>query len=98
MAAYFVFSAAVTNPGLLESYRAATTATFEGHDVSVLVSTNEAEVIEGEPIGRRLVILRFPDTEAFHRWYESPAYQAIIAMRHDSTEGAGLLAEGPDVT
>jgi uncharacterized protein (DUF1330 family) len=96
MAAYFVVNAAITDPDLLASYRAATKATFEGHDVNVLVSTNEAEVMEGEPIGRRLVILRFPDTEAFHRWYESPAYQAIIGMRQDSTNGVALLAEGRD--
>ena len=37
MPTYFVVNAAITDGELLASYRAATTATFEGHDVTVLV-------------------------------------------------------------
>ncbi len=94
MPTYFVVNAAVTDPELLASYRAATTATFEGHDVTVLVSTNDAEIIEGEPIGQRVVVLRFPDADAFRAWYDSPAYQAILGMRTASSDGVGLLADG----
>lgn len=94
MPTYFVVNAAVTNPELLAEYRAATAATFEGYDVRVLVSTNDAEVIEGEPVGPRLVVLQFPDDDAFRAWYNSSAYQAIIGMRESSTHGFGLLAEG----
>jgi uncharacterized protein (DUF1330 family) len=94
MPTYFVFNAAITDPELLAEYRAATAATLEGHDVSVLVSTNEAETMEGEPAGPRLVVLRFPDETAFKAWYESPAYQAIIGMRKRSTKGFAVIAEG----
>jgi uncharacterized protein (DUF1330 family) len=94
MPTYFVVNATVTDPELLASYRAATTATFEGHDVTVLVSTNDAETIEGEPAGSRVVVLKFPDADAFRAWYDSPAYQAIIGMRTASTEGFAVLAEG----
>ncbi|MGH9136751.1 MAG: DUF1330 domain-containing protein [Acidimicrobiales bacterium] len=94
MPTYFVVNAAITDPDLLAEYRAATTATFEGHDVEVLVSTNEATIVEGEPTGPRLVVLRFTDAEAFQAWYDSPAYQAIIGMRIASTDGFALLAEG----
>lgn len=93
MPAYFVVNADVTDPDLLARYRAAAGATFEGHDVRLLVSTNEAEVIEGEPIGRRVVVLEFPDRAAFQAWYDSPAYQEILGMRLDSTNGVALLAE-----
>ncbi len=94
MPTYFVVIAAITDRELLASYRAATTATLEEHDVTVLVSTNDAEIIEGEPIGQRLVILRFPDADAFRAWYNSPAYQAILGRRAASTEGVALLANG----
>lgn len=96
MSTYFVVNATITDPELLATYRAATAATFEGHDVTVLVSTNDAEIIEGEPIGQRVVVLRFPDQDAFRAWYDSPAYQAIIGMRAASTEGVALLADGRD--
>lgn len=92
MTVYFVVNADVTDNEQLTRYRAATTATFEGHDLEVLVSDNEAAVIEGDPIGTRVVVLRFPDRDAFERWYHSPAYQAIIGMRTASTDGVALLA------
>jgi uncharacterized protein (DUF1330 family) len=94
MAAYFVVNSTVSDPDLLAQYRAAVRATFDGHDVTVLASTDEAETIEGQPAGPRVVILRFPDDDAFRAWYDSPAYQAIIGMRTGATDGFAVLAEG----
>lgn len=94
MSTYLIVNAAITDPELLRAYRAAATATFEGHDVTVRVATNDAETIEGEPVGPRVVVLEFPDRNAFQAWYDSPAYQAIIGMRTQSTEGFAVLVEG----
>jgi uncharacterized protein (DUF1330 family) len=96
MSTYFIVNAAVTDPDLLATYRAATKATFEGHDVQLLVSTNDADVIEGTPVGRRVVVLKFRDEQAFQDWYQSPKYQDIVGMRLSSTEGFALLADGRD--
>ena len=60
----------------------------------VRVSTNEAETVEGEPKGERVVVLEFPDREAFRAWYDSPAYQEIIGLRLGSTDGFAVLVEG----
>jgi uncharacterized protein (DUF1330 family) len=94
MPAYFVVNSSVSDPELLAEYRAEVRATFEGHDATILASTDEAETIEGQPVGPRLVIVRFPDASAFRAWYGSPAYQAVIAKRHGSTDGYAVLAEG----
>jgi uncharacterized protein (DUF1330 family) len=94
MPAYFVVNSTVTDPDLLAEYRAVVGSTFEDHDATVLASTDEAETIEGQPAGARVVIVRFPDVDAFRSWYESPAYQAIIGMRSDATDGFAVLAEG----
>ncbi len=94
MATYFVVNATVTDPELLASYLAAVTATFEGIDLEVLVATNDAETIEGEPAGRRVVVLKFPNEERFRTWYDSPAYQDVIGMRLESTNGFAVLADG----
>jgi uncharacterized protein (DUF1330 family) len=96
ISAYFVVNSTVTDPAELASYREAVRATFDGHDVTVLVSTNEADAVEGQPRGERLVVLRFPDRDAFHAWYKSPAYQAIIGLRLASTDGFAVLADGRD--
>jgi uncharacterized protein (DUF1330 family) len=94
MPTYLIVNAAITDPGLLDNYRAAVGATLAGHDVVVRVSTNEAETVEGEPKGPRVVVLEFPDREAFRAWYDSPAYQDIVGMRLGSTDGFAVLVEG----
>ena len=96
MSTFFIVNATVTDPDLLASYRAATAATLEGHDVQIVVSTNDAQVVEGTPVGQRVVVLKFPDERAFQHWYQSPAYQDIIGMRLSSTDGFAVLADGRD--
>ena len=94
MPTYLIVNAAITDPALLDEYRASVGATLKGHDVAVRVSTNAAETIEGEPKGPRVVVLEFPDRDAFRAWYDSPAYQEIIGLRLGSTDGFALLVEG----
>ena len=94
MPTYLIVNAAVTDPEMLDAYRAAVGRTLQGHDVVVRVSTNEAETIEGEPNGPRVVVLEFPDRDAFRAWYDSPAYQEIIGLRIGSTDGFAVLVEG----
>lgn len=94
MPTYLIVNAAITDPTLLDEYRAAVGATLKGHDVAVKVSTNEAETIEGEPNGPRVVVLEFPDRDAFRAWYDSPAYREIIGLRHGSTDGFAVLVDG----
>jgi uncharacterized protein (DUF1330 family) len=54
------------------------------------------EVREGEWPGT-LVILTFPSIDDARRWYDSPAYQAILHLRTDHIDGDTLLVEGvPD--
>jgi uncharacterized protein (DUF1330 family) len=98
MATYFVVNATVTDPEMLVSYLAAVPATFEGSDLEVLVATNDAETIEGEPAGRRVVVLKFPNDDSFRTWYDSPASRDVIGMRLESTDGFAVLADGFDVT
>ena len=94
MPTYLIVNAAITDPALLDEYRASVGTTLKGHDVAVKVSTNVAETIEGEPKGPRVVVLEFPDRDAFRAWYDSPAYQEIIGLRLGSTDGFALLVEG----
>jgi uncharacterized protein (DUF1330 family) len=94
MPTYFVVNSDVTDADLLARYRAAVGATFEGHDVEVLASTDVAQSVEGSPAGSRVVILRFPDADGFRAWYDSPAYRAIIDMRTAATDGFAVLADG----
>src|SRR5262245_31275187 len=94
MPVYFVANAKVNDRATMDKYVEAAGATLAGHDFQLVAATNEAETIEGSPAGARVVILEFPDRAAWERWYRSDAYQAIIGMRHASTEGFAVLADG----
>jgi uncharacterized protein (DUF1330 family) len=94
MAAYFIVNAHITDPDGLARYRAAVQPSFEGRDVKVLVSTNDATTIEGTPAGERAVVLEFPDRAAALDWYHSDVYQEIVGMRLAATEGFAILVDG----
>ena len=94
MSVYFIATSAITDQALLDEYVAAAGATLAGIDMTLHVVSNEAETIEGQPAGKRVVIMEFPDRDTFHAWYDSTAYQAIIGMRFASTNGFAVLCDG----
>lgn len=94
MAAYIIVSSRITNPEGLAHYRSVVGPTLAGHDVTILVSNDEATVLEGEPPGTRSVVLAFPDRDAALAWYHSAAYQEVIGLRLAATEGHAVLVDG----
>lgn len=53
----------------------------------------QIEVLEGLWSGH-LIVLEFPDLAAARGWYRSPAYQAIVRLRTDNSEGDTVVVEG----
>lgn len=49
--------------------------------------------IEGEWDGD-LVVIGFPDSAAARRWYDSPAYQAILPLRTSRSRSIAAIVEG----
>jgi uncharacterized protein (DUF1330 family) len=96
MSVYLVVNDSVTNADSLSAYFSVVGETLEGRDIDVLVSTSAAETVEGEPAGPRVVVMRFPDRDAFHEWYHSDEYQAIVGIRRNATDGFAVLADGRD--
>ncbi len=94
MAVYLIVNATVTDAESLQHYFDMVGPTLRGHTTEVLVSTDDAETVEGQPAGPRVVVMRFPDRAAFRAWYDSPEYQEIIHHRLDGTAGFAVLAEG----
>jgi uncharacterized protein (DUF1330 family) len=67
--------------------------TMEPYGGRFLVHGSAVEVVEGEWPGA-LVVLSFPDMDAAHDWYASPAYRKILPLRTDHIAGDVVLAEG----
>jgi uncharacterized protein (DUF1330 family) len=40
------------------------------------------------------VIIEFPSRDAAEGWYNSPAYQEIISLRHKSSVGNLIIIDG----
>ncbi|CDR07243.1 DUF1330 domain-containing protein [Streptomyces iranensis] len=59
-----------------------------------LIHGDTLEVVEGEWPGS-VVLIEFPGGMADAReWYASPAYQDILTLRTDHTDGDVILADG----
>jgi uncharacterized protein (DUF1330 family) len=68
-------------------------ATLEPFGGRFIVHGGQADVREGEWPGD-LIVIEFPDRNSATGWYESPAYQEILPLRTDNSEGAAIIIEG----
>jgi uncharacterized protein (DUF1330 family) len=94
MPAYFVAEVDVTNSAGYEPYRAAVPATIAQYGGRYLTRGGAAELIEGGPQPKRIVILEFADAAAVKRWYNSPEYQKILPIRLANSTGRAFIVEG----
>ena len=67
--------------------------TLEPFDGRFLVHGKQSEVVEGEFHGY-LIIIAFPDMEKARDWYHSDAYQEIVPLRINNSEGSVILVDG----
>jgi uncharacterized protein (DUF1330 family) len=68
-------------------------ATLEPYGGRFLVHGKVPDVMEG-PWADTTVIIGFPDLPSAHAWYASPAYQEILALRTQNSDGQTVIIEG----
>jgi uncharacterized protein (DUF1330 family) len=68
-------------------------ATLEPYDGRFLVHGAKVEVLEGEWPGD-VIVVAFPDRERARAWYESAAYQDILPLRTENSNGSLILVDG----
>ena len=68
----------------------ATLAPFGGR---FLVHGGDVEVVENDWPGH-LIVIEFPDRRHMRGWYNSPAYQAILALRTDKSQSDVIFVDG----
>ena len=79
-------------PGIIE-YLRRIDATLKPYDGRFIVHGARVEVLEGQWPGD-IVVIAFPDLATARAWYVSPAYQAILALRTDNSQGDVILVPG----
>ena len=68
----------------------ATLAPFGGR---FIVHGGEVEILEGSWPGY-LIVIEFPDRDRASAWYNSAAYQEIVALRTDNSDSDVILVDG----
>jgi uncharacterized protein (DUF1330 family) len=94
MSTFLVVNSSIDDPALLDEYVQAAGATLGIVPIKVIALDTESQTIEGEPPGPRTVVLEFESEDDFHKWYDSPEYQAIVGKRHAATTGFAVLVKG----
>jgi uncharacterized protein (DUF1330 family) len=92
MTAYIVGSFHVHDPEGFAPYGPASAQSIGPHGGEVVVADVSSEAIEGEPLPVT-VVMRFPDKDAAHAWYNSDEYQAIRPIRQASAHGTLVLVD-----
>ena len=94
MAAYVLAEIEITNPEGYKEYTTRVPATIAKYGGRFLVRGGATTPLEGNWPQQRRVLIEFPSVEAAKRWYDSPDYEKLKAMRIANSKGRLLLLEG----
>ena len=94
MAGYVIGEIEITDPAIYDDYRRQVLATIEKYGGRFLVRGGKTETLEGGWSPKRLVVLEFPSLEQALKWYRSPEYKPLIALRQRGARGKLVAVEG----
>ncbi len=95
MAAYLVVLAKIKNPEKQQEYSAAAGPTLAAAGGTPVARGKVKHILAGTCNADVALIAKFPDAAAAHAWYQSPAYQALIAVRDQAMEPTFVVFEEP---
>ena len=91
--AYWIAHVDVHDPAGYEGYRAANAAAFEKYGARFLVRGTPFDLREGSARARTVVI-EFADLATARACYDSPEYQAALAIREKYSTADLIIVEG----
>ena len=94
MPAYVVVELEVTDPVRYEAYKKLAPPTIAAYGGKYLARGGQTEVLEGDWLPKRLVILEFASLEQARAWIDSPEYRPARELRQQSARTKMVLIEG----
>ena len=94
MKVYLIAHIEVTNPELMEEYRAQVPKIVAKYQGKYLVRGGKTEVIEGDYFKHRIVLLEFPNKECANNFYNSDDYAPLKMLRLEAGNNSSVLVEG----
>ncbi len=92
--AYVIVDMDVTDPERYAAYRELARPAVEAGGGRFLARGGATEVLEGDRVPHRTVILEFPDMDTARAWYHSPAYVEARRAREGAAVGSFIAVEG----
>ena len=94
MPAYVVVEIDVIDPIRYEAYRKLAPPAIAAYGGNYLARGGQTEVLEGDWLPKRLVILEFASLEQARAWIDSPEYRPARELRQQSATTKMVLIEG----
>ena len=96
MPAFLIANIEVTDPIGFETYRQRVPAVVAQYGGRYVIRGNPPTQMEGKPFFTRLTVLEFASMEALQRFYHSPEYAPLLAIRTASTKSDLVFMPGMD--
>ena len=94
MPAYVISEVEVRDQAAMEAYRALAAQTILQYGGRYLARGGAAEVVEGGPPARTVIIVEFPSMDRAREWYASPEYAEALKLRQAALERRLMFVEG----
>lgn len=94
MAAYVVIDIEVTDPSGYEEYKKLAPPSIAARGGKYLARGGATEVLEGEWVPKRLVILEFESIAKAKEWLNCAEYEAGRKLRHRTAKTNMVVVEG----
>jgi uncharacterized protein (DUF1330 family) len=94
MSAYVIVNIDVKDPVRYEEYKRLAAPTVAAFDGRYIVRGGPAEVIEGEWVPKRIVVLEFPSMARAREWLNCAQYAPARKIRHQTAVSEMILVEG----
>ena len=94
MAGYAIIHDDIQDQALFAEFRQRVGATVEAHGGRYLVRGGAIEVMDGDWMPDRIVVIEFDSVEQAKAWLTSPEYTEIKEIRRKAASASVIIAEG----
>ena len=94
MSAYVISEVEMRDAAGFDTYRTIAAQSIAHYGGRYLVRGGAAEVAEGGPPVKSIVVVEFPSMERLREWYASPEYAEALKVRRTALERRLIFVEG----
>ena len=94
MSVYAIAQISIHDRESYNKYQSRFLDVFKKYRGELLAADEKPQVLEGVWEREKIILMKFPDEQAFREWAFSPEYQEISKDRQAGSEGVILLIQG----